>query len=654
MCGIAGFLMPSGLCDKAGLTLKAMTDAIAHRGPDDDGLWLDQAAGVALGHRRLSILDLSPAGHQPMASASGRYVIVYNGEIYNHSDLRAELEILGAAPAWRGHSDTEVLLAAIDKWGVENTLTRLNGMFAFALWDRGERCLYLARDRMGEKPLYYGHSGGVFLFGSELKALTAHPSFVRELDRGSLTLLLRHNYIGAPRSIWRGINKLPPAHYLIIRGGGHEVSTPICYWNFRAIAEAGANAPRPDSPHLVDELETLLKVAVAQRMEADVPLGAFLSGGIDSSTIVALMQAQSSRPVRTFSIGFHEQGYDEAVHAKAVAAHLGTDHTELYITSEDALAVIPKLPTLWDEPFSDSSQIPTYLVSQLTQKHVTVSLSGDAGDELFAGYNRYFLAPRLWQRISLLPQPMRHLFVRALRSPRTASLANALSFALPQQYRNIAFSDRLPKLAPLFEMASHEDLYRKLVSHWETPDTIVLNTQEPTTLLSEPVTAFKDFRQKMMYLDTLTYLPDDILTKVDRASMAVSLEARVPFLDHRVVEFAWSLPMSANIRGTTAKWLLRQVLYRHVPRKLIDRPKMGFAVPIGDWISGPLREWAEDLLDERRLREEGFFDPAPIHCLWKEHKTGKKRWHSHLWDILMFQAWWQEQKAQGSVKQKRN
>jgi asparagine synthase (glutamine-hydrolysing) len=636
--------MPSGLGDGAAVTLKAMTDAIVHRGPDDEGLWFDSAAGVALGHRRLSILDLSPAGHQPMVSASGRYVIVYNGEVYNHHDLRAELESLGAAPSWRGHSDTEVLLAAIDHWGIKDTLKRLNGMFAFALWDRAERCLYLARDRLGEKPLYYGQSGGVFLFGSELKALTAHPDFKREIDRSALTLLLRHNYIGAPRSIWRGINKLPPAHYLVIRGGGGDVGAPVSYWDFSSIAEAGARAPRPNGPELVDELEMLLKDAVGRRMEADVPLGAFLSGGVDSSTIVALMQAQSSRPVRTFSIGFHEQGYNEAVHAKAVAAHLGTDHTEFYVTAEDALAVIPKLPVMWDEPFSDSSQIPTYLVSQLTRQHVTVSLSGDGGDELFAGYNRYFLVTRLWQQISILPAPLRCLAASLLRSPGTVSLANAVSGALPARYRQKALGDRLPKLAQLFEMESLEALYRLLISHWDKPDEIVLDARESETLLLKSAPDFKDFRQKMMYLDTLTYLPDDILAKVDRASMAVSLEARVPFLDHRVVEFAWRLPMSANIRGTTGKHLLRQVLYRHVPRELIDRPKMGFGVPIDAWLAGPLRDWAEDLLDERRLRNEGFFDPAPIRRLWEEHKSGKRRWHYYLWDILMFQAWWQEQK----------
>jgi asparagine synthase (glutamine-hydrolysing) len=618
-----------------------MTDAIAHRGPDDEGAWLDELAGVALGHRRLSIIDLSSAGHQPMASASGRYVIVYNGEIYNFRDLRAELEEKGGAPSWRGHSDTEVILAAIDHWGIEGTLRRLNGMFAFAIWDRASRVLTLARDRLGEKPLYYGRMGRTFLFGSELKALKRHPEFRGEIDRDALALYLRHNYIPAPHSIWHGIAKLPPAHYVEIRDGGTQVGEPLAYWDFPAIAEAGAAQPLGDGPELVDRLEVLLKDAVLRRMEADVPLGAFLSGGIDSSTVVALMQAQSSRPVRTFTIGFHEKVYNEAAHAKAVAKHLGTDHTELYVSPGDAIGLVPRLPAIWDEPFSDSSQLPTFLISELTRRHVTVSLSGDAGDELFGGYNRYFMAPRIWGGMSRVPYWARGLLAGALRAPLTGRTAAAVLSPF-RRYRTLNLRDRLPKVADVIGERSREAVYRRLISHFTDPASLVVGGREPETALTAAAPAFGDFRQTMMFLDTLTYLPDDILAKVDRASMAVSLEGRIPFLDHRVVEFAWQLPVSAKIRNGRGKHILREVLYRHVPKALVERPKMGFGVPIDDWLRGSLRQWAEDLLDPQRMREEGFLDPGPIQRLWSEHLSGRGRWHYHLWDILMFQAWLRE------------
>jgi asparagine synthase (glutamine-hydrolysing) len=649
MCGIAGFLSGSNLPGDAANTLQRMTSAIAYRGPDDSGAWLDEQAGVALGHRRLAIIDLSPAGHQPMESASGRYVLTYNGEIYNYEEIRREIEATGAAPDWRGHSDTEVIVAAFDKWGIRSTLDRLNGMFAFAVWDRQTRKLTLARDRLGEKPLYYGRMGDSFLFGSELKALTCHPAFKRDVDREALTLLLRHNYVPAPHSIWRGIQKLLPGHFVEVDEGGRKIGQPEAYWSLNEVARAGISAPLAEGPHLADDLEGLLKDAVGLRMVADVPLGAFLSGGTDSSLVVALMQAQSAKPVRTFTIGFHEEGYNEAVHAKAVARHLGTDHTELYVTPADALALVPRLPAMWDEPFSDSSQIPTFLVSEMTRQHVTVSLSGDAGDELFGGYNRYFLANRIWNATSSLPNGARKLLANLLRAPASAAAADMVTRIMPQRYRFKGLQDRMPKIAQVIEQNSPETLYRALVSHFTDPAQLVLGGSEPETVLTREGPAFQDFREQMMYLDTLTYLPDDILAKVDRASMAVSLESRVPFLDHRVVEYAWRLPMSAKIQGMKGKHILRQILHRHVPEALMERPKMGFGVPLDSWLVGPLRDWAEDLLDERRIRSEGFFDPVKVRQLWEENLSGRRRWHNHLWDLLMFQAWWAEHGASPAV-----
>ncbi|MDQ8757227.1 asparagine synthase (glutamine-hydrolyzing) [Sphingosinicella sp. LHD-64] len=647
MCGIAGFLQEGPPERDARSTLRRMTDALAHRGPDDGDLWLDENVGVALGHRRLSIIDLSVAGRQPMQSASGRYVTVYNGEIYNYRDLRAELESCGAAPKWRGHSDTEVMLAAIEHWGVVGALERLNGMFAIAIWDRLRRVLILARDRLGEKPLYYGRMERSFLFGSELKALTAHPAFRGDIDRGALTLLLRYSYIPAPFSIWRGIAKLPPAHFIEIGDGGRSVGEPTAYWGARAIVEAGAAAPLADGPELVDRLESLLKDAVLRRMEADVPLGAFLSGGIDSSTIVALMQAQSSRPVRTFTIGFHEEGYNEAAHAKVVAGHLGTEHTELQVTSDDALAVIPRLSQIWDEPFADPSQIPTYLVSALTRQHVTVSLSGDAGDELFAGYYRYFMGMRIWNRMSKVPLGVRQMLAGALAAPATGKLAGAVAGLVPR-YRTLNLADRLPKVGEVLAERSPESFYKRLTSLFKDPEQLVLGaTEPPATFGADPLLA--DFCQSMMYKDMLTYLPDDILVKVDRASMAVGLESRAPFLDHRVVELSAQIPLSAKVRGGIGKHILREVLYRYVPKPLVDRPKMGFGVPIDEWLRGPLREWGEELLDEQRLRTEGFFDPVPIRRLWEEHVSGRRRWHYYLWIVLMFQSWLQDNRARADA-----
>ena len=637
MCGIVGYWDRRG-ADESVVGRMAMQ--IQHRGPDDAGTWLSEEGSLALAHRRLSIIDLTPAGHQPMISPCGRFTLVYNGEIYNHQDLRAELENEGGHFDWRGHSDTETLLAALRHWGVEGALQRLNGMFVFALWDKMERALFLARDRMGEKPLYYGHSGGSFLFGSELKSLVTHPHWEGEINRNALTLYMRHNYIPTPWSIYQGISKLQPAHFVVVREAGQVVSEPRCYWDLGQIAESGASDAREAPEELIEELDGLLRDAVVRRMAADVPLGAFLSGGFDSTMVAALMQAQSTRPVKTFTIGFHEKGYNEAVHAKAVAKHLGTDHTELYVTPEEAMAVIPRLPTIWDEPFSDSSQIPTLLVSELARQHVTVSLSGDGGDELFCGYSRYTQGYQVWRALRLLPVPLRRVLGGIMQALPGASLESLLRF-LPKRFQIPHLADRLPKLADVVRVNSGETYYHRLVSHWKDPAEVVLGGEEPSTIFSTPehLPRLPGLRERMMYLDSMTYLPDDILTKVDRASMAVSLEARVPLLDHRVVEFAWRVPMALKYRDGQAKWLLRQVLYRYVPRELMERPKMGFGVPIDNWLCGPLRDWAESLLNEKRLREEGFFDPTPIRRMWQEHVSGKRRWHYYLWDVLMFQAW---------------
>lgn len=650
MCGLTGFWGPPLAADEAQAIACRMAETIAHRGPDDAGVWVDALAGVALAHRRLAVLDLSPAGHQPMLSASGRYVIVFNGEIYNHLQLRRELEAGGAAPPWRGHSDTETLLAAFESWGIEATLKRAVGMFAIALWDRETRTLTLARDRLGEKPLYYGWVNGALVFGSELKALRAYPGFDNPIERRALTLFMRHNYVPAPWSIYQRIFKQPPGSFTrfcadsLAEGVGRPGNFQS-YWSLCEAAEQGLRAPFSGSEEEARaELEHLLHQSIAGQRVADVPLGAFLSGGIDSSTVVALMQAQSGRPVRTFTIGFHEGEYNEAEHAQAVARHLGTEHAELYVTPEVALAVIPRLPVLYDEPFADSSQIPTSLVAQLARPHVTVALSGDGGDELFGGYNRYFWAQRLWRMITRLPRPLRGAASAGIRVFGPSDWNRVFHMArplLPARLRYPHLGDKLHKLAAILNAGQPEELYLHLVSHWDDPGRLVLGTEEPPTALTDP-SAWLDcpeFERRMMYLDTLTYLPGDILVKVDRAAMGVSLETRVPLLDHRVVEFAWRLPLAMKIRDGQGKWLLRQVLYRHVPRELIERPKMGFGVPIDHWLRGPLREWAEDLLAQDRLRREGYFDPAPIRRKWQEHLSGQRNWQYHLWDVLVFQAW---------------
>ena len=644
MCGISGYLSSKQMRPAEMESIaRAMSDAIVHRGPDDSGTFVDSSAGLAFGFRRLSIVDLSPHGHQPMLSPDSRFAIEFNGEIYNYLEIRKDLEARGWS--WRGHSDTEVMLAAFVEWGVEESVKRFNGMFAFAVWDKVERQLWLARDRMGKKPLYYGFSGGTFLWGSELKALTAHPSFEAEIDRSSIALFLKFGYIPAPYSIYRGIFKLPPASLLAVTPATRHLPTPKPYWSAVDSAVASRRDPfRGNDRDAVQALDSVLRDAVAKRMIADVPLGAFLSGGIDSSAVVSLMQAQSSRPVRTFSIGFGEDEFNEARHAKEVARHLGTDHTEIYVSGEEALAVVPKLPQIYDEPFADSSQIPTYLVSKLARQHVTVALSGDGGDEVFGGYNRYFWAQRIWRGLGPIPRGARRLLARTMRGSSRHVIGagiNLLRPVTPKSLRVNNASDKLSKLAEVLDIESPEELYARLVVHWKDPLSAVAGAEQRATALDES-SAPDELRgvvERMMILDTVTYLPDDILVKVDRATMAVSLEGRAPLLDYRVFEFAWRLPLNMKIRDGRGKWILRQVLNQYVPQALIERPKMGFGIPLAAWLRGPLRDWAESLLDERRLEQEGFLRPEPIRRKWLEHVRGEREWHYYLWDVLMFQAW---------------
>ena len=636
MCGLAGFLdLRQRRGPEALETLaRRMVGTVRHRGPDSAGAWVDAAAGVAFGHQRLAIIDLSKEGHQPMVSASGRFVIAYNGEVYNFPELRGELEALGHC--FRGHSDTEVVLAAIEQWGLQAALGRCIGMFAFALWDSAERRLHLARDRFGIKPLYYAHTGACFLFGSELRALEAHPEFSGEIDRDVLTLYLRRNCVPSPYSIFTGVRKLPPGTVLSFAAGDSEPRLEP-YWRLRQVAEDGQGALfQGTEDDAVDELERLLGDAVRRRLVADVPLGVFLSGGIDSSTVTALMMRAASTRVKSFSIGFSNAGYDEARDAAAVARHLETDHHEYYVSDGDAQSVVPRLAAMYDEPFSDSSQLPTYLVSRLAREHVTVALSGDGGDELFGGYNRHLWCDLVARRTGWLPAPLRRaaaIALTALPPHRWDQIGGFLGQRNP--------GDKLHKLAGVIDAGSAQEMYEGLVSNWRTPEDIVLGGREAGSLVRchEGWARLPDFTSQMMYLDAMTYLPDDVLTKVDRASMAVSLEARVPMLDHRVAAFAWSLPKEMKVRGRVGKVLLRRLLSRHVPPALFERPKMGFAVPIHDWLRGPLRDWAEALLDETRLKRDGFFAPEPIRRRWQEHLSGTRNWQHQIWDILMFQGW---------------
>lgn len=646
MCAIAGLW--SRVADPAEEVLRAMATAMVHRGPDDGGHWVDAGTGLGLSHRRLAIVDLSPAGHQPMLSRCGRHALVFNGEIYNHAALRAELDAQrGTATPWRGHSDTETLIEAFAEWGFDATLRRCIGMFALALWDREARVLQLARDRLGEKPLYYGAVGGGIGFASELKAFAAVPGWSPEIDRQAVSLFMRYAYVPAPWSIYSGIRKLEPGATVRFDGAGAE---PVHgrYWDALSAIRSARAQPFAGSLHAAaDALEDLLDDTIRLQRVADVPLGAFLSGGIDSSTVVALMQKQGGAPVRTFSIGFNEEGYDEAQHAAAVARHLGTQHTELYVSADEARAVIPLLPRMYDEPFGDSSQIPTYLVSKLARGHVTVSLSGDGGDELFGGYNRYFIAQTLWRRLSGLPTPLRTraaAMIRALRPATWSKLLKPLLPLLPARHRYANPGDKLHKLAEVLALAEPRALYDRLVRFWEWD--ICPGVEPPASLAADPgwshFGAADGFVDAMMFADTVSYLPDDILVKVDRASMAVSLESRVPMLDHRVLEFAWRLPDSARASGGVGKRVLREVLARHVPTALTDRPKMGFGIPVGDWLRGPLRGWADALLDPQRLRADGYLAADLVRTRWEEHLSGRRNWEYSIWNALMFQSWLDE------------
>lgn len=645
MCGFAGVLDTSRETNRESFLddLQRMGHAINPRGPDDHGEWCDPEFGIGLEHRRLSVIDLSPTGHQPMESYGGRFVIAYNGEVYNFQAIRERLEAEGKNPAWRGHSDTEVMLAAIIAWGFETALKEFDGMFAFALWDRKNKTLTLARDKIGEKPLYFGWCGSALLFGSTIAALRAHSSWRGEIDRNALASSLRKSCVPAPYSIYTNVRKVIPGTHLTFSTASKPGTWPAAttYWSTKAVAASGCNNPLDLEPHeVVDQLETLLRQAVKSRMHADVPLGAFLSGGIDSSTVVALMQAQSTRRIKTFSIGFHEDAFNEAHYAKDVATHLGTDHTELYVTSQDALEVIPQLPSIYDEPFSDSSQIPTFLVSKLARQQVTVSLSGDAGDELFAGYSRYLSGNNIWQQTRRLPAPIRGPIGFALKAP-SFNFWKSVRNIVPRRHKIEQPATLAVKLGNILQAEKTHQAYKEFTSHWNNPGDIILNSNEHSPFLESQFREGDNFSMmsSMMLADQIGFLPDDILVKVDRAAMANSLETRIPLLDPKIIQFAWSLPIDVKIRDGHSKWPLREVLFRYVPEAMVDRPKMGFGVPVGQWLRKDLRDWGEALLDEKRLREEGFFSVKHVRNVWEEHQRGAGDWKTQLWPILMFQAW---------------
>jgi len=645
MCGFAGVVTAVRDPDVEDLAdlAQEMASVLVHRGPDDRGVWVGPGGRVAFGFRRLAIVDLSAAGHQPMTSRSGRYTLAFNGELYNHREIRRQLQ--GRDVVFAGTSDTEVFLAAVEQWGPIRALHRANGMFALALWDAKDRSVLLARDRLGEKPLYYGHAGTDIVFGSELKALAKHPRFDTTVDRRALSSYFRYGFVPAPLTIYRGVRKLLPGSWVVLRADGRRpLPEPHPYWSFEQVTLNAMDDPfRGSMDEAAEQLDHLLHDSVGMRMVADVPVGAFLSGGIDSSTVVSIMQAEATAPVRTFTIGFHERTFDEAASARSVATHLGTDHTELYVSPEAAQGVIPVLPAVYDEPFADPSQIPTLLVSKLAREQVKVVLSGDGGDELFGGYDRYQVFARLERILDRTPAGIRLAAARAIGAMRPRqwdALWGVARPVLPRWVRNVQAGSKAFRLRSLL-MAPDDDRYRVLMSHWAAPDRLVLGAgaaaddpgaMSPAGAITVPVA-------RAMAADTVCYLPDDILVKVDRASMAVGLEARLPLLDHRIVEWAWRLPMEYKVDGGIGKRVLRAVLRRYVPDRLVDRPKMGFGVPIGSWLRGPLRPWAEDLLDAARLRTEGYLDPDAVRRVWRDHVSERHDWQYVLWDILMFEAW---------------
>jgi asparagine synthase (glutamine-hydrolysing) len=640
MCGISGILDARRSADGAERVAlaEAMAAAQRHRGPDDAGSWSDPEVGVALSHRRLAVVGLGEVGHQPMVSRSGRWVLTYNGEIYNAPALTKRLVEEGRS--LRGSSDTEVLVEALDAWGVDATLEAINGMFAFGAWDRERRRLVLARDRLGEKPLLYGAIGGRFAFASELRSLTALPGAPTALDPDAVALLLRFKYIPAPWTIHAGISKLPPGHVLEVGPGPDDVGTPRPYWSLADIALDGARHPLPVTEGTLDELDALLGNAVEGRLRSDVPIGAFLSGGIDSSIVATLAAERLGAPLRTFTIASDDPDHDESASAREIAARIGADHTELTVTADDALAEVPTLPAIYDEPFADSSQLPTLLVSRLARRDVTVVLSGDGGDELFGGYNRHVWLPRVWQRLDRIPLPVRRATAAVLGAPPPV-VYDRLASVLPERRRPRLVGLKVEKLASVVGRADAPAAYGRLVSHWDHPDRVVRGAHEPLTLTHDTAAwpQLGSLAEQMMVVDALTYLPDDVLVKVDRASMAVSLEARVPLLDPDVAAFAMRLPLEAKVRDGKGKWALRQLLLRRHPVELIERPKSGFGVPIAQWLRGPLRPWAEDLLAPDALAQGGLLDPAPIRRAWSEHLSGRRDASYELWDVLMLQGW---------------
>ncbi len=636
MCGLTGFFNYNSSIQDPNAVIAKMTSQLTHRGPDDNGIWVNHSDSIALGHQRLAILDLTSAGRQPMQSHTARYMMVYNGEIYNIKELKKELTEYSFA----GHSDTEVILALIEKYGLHVALNKITGMFAFALWDIKNKELHLARDRVGEKPLYYGLVNETLVFGSELKSIRAYPSFQSDISQNSVSLLMQYGYIPAPLSIYKNIYKLTPGTFITISQANiPKLPSPKTYWSIAQVAEQGVFRSKTLSDkEAISAVHDLLNSIVKDQMVADVPIGAFLSGGIDSSLIASLMQANSNQPIKTFTIGFQDRNYNEAEYAKAIATHLKTDHTELYVDAESALSIIPKLPTIYDEPFADSSAIPTYLISKLTKQHVTVCLSGDGGDELFGGYNRYLLGQSIWNKIAIFPYPIRLVIQKILFS------LSSLNVEQLSRFINIPMlSNKLYKFASILTENSPAGVYQHLISQWQMPEEIVkTNESASTNLLLQQSEAFNCI-EKMMLTDTLSYLPDDILVKVDRAGMAVSLENRTPFLNHQLIEMMWSLPLQMKVRSHTTKWILREILSKYVPNNLFNRPKMGFGVPLDSWLRGPLRDWAQHLLDKTRIEQQGFLKSEPILKKWHEHLSGKKNWQYQLWTVLMFQAWLENQ-----------